>query len=649
MNYDEYKENIEILNRWARAYYSDDNPLASDEEYDKLYKEVEIFEKQNPNKILSYSITQKIGGAISEGFEKNAHLAQMWSMEDVFNEDELKAWILRNEKENLEFFIEPKFDGASLNLLYENGKLIKATTRGDGKIGEDVTQNAKVIKSIPLSIDYHDLIEIRGEVLISKADFDVTNENRIKNGEILLANPRNAAAGSLRQLNSKIVADRKLIFLPWGVGKNSLDFKTHFETMNFVRNLGFKKDSFVRLANAKNLQEIYLELLKLRDQKTFLLDGMVIRVNDLQICENFGYTVKFPKFMVAYKFPPLEKTTKLIGISLQVGRSGVVTPVANLEPVNIDGAVVKSATLHNFDEIKRLDLKIGDFVNIIRSGDVIPKITAVFKQRRDGTQEIINPPKFCPQCQSRLKKEDVFLRCENLDCPARVKNSIIYFASKNCLNIDGLGEGVVEALINAKLLNEVCDIYKLNFDDLIKLESFKEKKSRNLLNAIKNSKFCDLSRFITALGIENIGGVAATKIAQKFGDLWLDAKFEDIVKLDGFGENMAQNFVDFVDINRSKIEELLNYIKPKSTNLNIKENIFTNKTVVITGTLSKSRDFFKDELLKFGAKVTNSVSKKTDFVLSGENAGSKLESAQKLGVKIIDEKEYENLKASFES
>lgn len=644
-----YKKSVEILNAWARAYYSDDSPMATDEEYDKLYREVEDYEKNHPDEILPYSVTQKIGGAISEGFEKNAHLAQMWSMEDIFNEDELKSWLLRGQKENYEFFVEPKFDGASLNLLYENGQLIKATTRGDGKIGEDVTQNARVIKSIPLSIDYKEKIEIRGEVLISKNDFDEINKTRQEQGEIPLANPRNAAAGSLRQLDSKITAKRKLNFLPWGVGENSLSFKTHFETMKFIRDLGFKKDDFVKISMANDLQNIYLELLQKRNDKEFLLDGMVIRTNDLKISQNLGYTVKFPKFMVAYKFPPLEKVTKLTGISLQVGRTGVVTPVANLEPINIDGVIVKSATLHNFDEISRLDLKIGDFVNIIRSGDVIPKITAVYKDRRNGQENAINPPKFCPQCGSKLAKEEVFLRCENLDCKSRVRNSIIYFASKNCLNIDGLGVGIVDILINANLLNEVCDIYKLKFDDLIKLESFKDKKSQNLIDAINGSKNCELFRFITALGIENIGGVAATKIAQKFGENWLDASYDEILALDGFGENMANNFVNFIEINRDKIKELLSFIRPKISKIEISQNIFTNKTIVITGTLSKSRDFFKDELLSFGAKVSSSVSKKTDFVLAGDEAGSKLENAKKLGIRIIDEKEYEILKANFES
>lgn len=641
MTKDEYLKAVDKLNLWARAYYTDDNPLASDEEYDKLYNEVLEFESKNKDEILSYSPTQKIGGAISEGFEKLAHINQMWSMEDIFNDDELNAWLKRGEKAGFEFYCEPKFDGASLNLLYENGILQSAATRGDGVVGEDVTQNAKVIKSVPLKINYNGKVEIRGEVVISKSDFDELNLERSKNGELPLANPRNAAAGSLRQLDSSIVSKRKLKFIPWDAGYNELGLKTHFEIMSFIRKLGFLQDSFIRVCKTKNeIAKAYDDLVAKRDDKEILMDGMVIRINLLSKCQELGYTVKFPKFMVAYKFKAVEKVTRLKDIALQVGRSGVVTPVGVLEPVEIDGAIVKNATLHNFDEIKRLGLMKNDFVNIIRSGDVIPKITSVYKDRRDGSQIEISRPKTCPVCGSHLLDEGVFVKCQNLDCKARVINSLIYFASKKCMNIDGLGEAIVKTLFEEGKIAKIPDIYNLKKEDLENLEGFKDKKIANLLNAINSSKNSPLYRFITSLGIEHIGEVAAKKLDESFGLEWINAKKDDFLNLDGFGEAMAESLVEFIETNMEKIINLTNIINPKPSVFETKNSAFNNKTVVITGTLSKSRDYFKDLLLENGAKVTNSVSKKTDFLLCGNEAGSKLENALKLGVKVIDESEF---------
>lgn len=638
---DEYLKAVDKLNLWARAYYTDDNPLASDEEYDKLYNEVLEFESKNKDEILSYSPTQKIGGAISEGFEKLAHINQMWSMEDIFNDDELNAWLKRGEKAGFEFYCEPKFDGASLNLLYENGILQSAATRGDGVVGEDVTQNAKVIKSVPLKINYNGKVEIRGEVVISKSDFDELNLERAKNGELPLANPRNAAAGSLRQLDSKVVAKRKLKFIPWDIGYNELDLKTHFEVMKFIRELGFLQDSFIRVCKTKDeIAKAYDDLVAKRDDKEILMDGMVIRINLLSKCDELGYTVKFPRFMVAYKFKAVEKVTRLKDIALQVGRSGVVTPVGVLDPVEIDGAVVKNATLHNFDEIKRLGLMKNDFVNIIRSGDVIPKITSVYKDRRDGKESEISRPTNCPVCGSHLLDEGVFVKCQNLDCKARVINSLIYFTSKKCMNIDGLGEAIVKTLFEEGKIAKIPDIYSLKKDDFQGLEGFKDKKISNLLNAIENSKNAPLYRFITSLGIEHIGEVAAKKIDESFGLEWIEKKEADFLNLDGFGEAMSLSLAEFIETNKEKIINLTNIINPKPSNFEVKQSKFSDKTVVITGTLSKSRDFFKEILVKNGAKVTNSVSKKTDFLLCGSDAGSKLENAKKLGVKIINEDEF---------
>lgn len=648
MTKNEYEKSVDILNLWARAYYTQDEPMASDDEYDALYHKVLEFEKNNPNDVSLFSPTKRIGGEISDKFSKANHIKQMWSMEDIFDKDELNAWIKRGDKDRFSFVALPKFDGASLNLLYENGVLVRAITRGDGVVGEDVTQNAKVIKSIPLKIPYNGLIEIRGEVVITKSDFDSINEERLRNSETILSNPRNAAAGSLRQLDSSITAKRRLLFIPWGVGENSLKFEKYSQVMEFIISLGFYSDKFFKICKDENeINLAYDELLSLRDDKDILMDGMVVRVDELSSIDELGYTVKFPKFMVAFKFPAIQKTTRLVDVMLQVGRSGVVTPVGVLDEVIIDGARVKSATLHNFDEIDRLGVLKGDFVSVIRSGDVIPKITSVYKARRDGTQTPIIRPKNCPECGSLLLDDGVFIKCQNLKCRARVVNSIIHYASKKCLNIDGLGDAIVNLLYEKNLIKSIIDIYFLNRDELLNLEGFKDKKVSNLLNAIEASKGCDLSRFINGLGCEHIGEVAAKKIALAFKDSWIEAKYDEIVALDGFGDEMAKSFVEFIGVNKDSILNLLEVVKPKAKNVNITNLAFNGLTFVITGTLSRSRDEIKAELESYGAKVSGSVSKKTDFVLAGSEAGSKLDKAIELGVKVIDESELESMKRSY--
>lgn len=645
MNHKEYLEAVETLNRWAKAYYTDDNPIASDDEYDALYHKVVEFESQNPNLKAIFSPTNRVGGEILEQFEKIAHKARMWSMEDIFSDDELLAWIERGDKRSQRFFVETKFDGASLNLTYENGVLKSAATRGDGDIGEDVTNNAKVISSIPFKIPYDGLIEIRGEVVIAKSDFEEINAKRQKDGLSLLANPRNAAAGSLRQLDSSITKSRRLKFYPWGVGANELKFSTHSDMMEFVRSLGFLRDDFVRVCNSiDEIKQAFKDLLAIRDEKPIMMDGMVVRVDDLAKCDELGFTVKFPKFMVAYKFPATQKTAKLIGIALQVGRTGVITPVGLLDGVEIDGAFVKNVTLHNFDEIERLGLMKGDFVCVIRSGDVIPKIIEVYKDRRDGTQTKIERPNSCPKCGSELLDEGVFIKCQNLSCEARVVSSIIYFASKKCMNIDGLGDAIIELLYKNSKISNITDIYRLDKSSFDGLEGFKDKKIENILNAINMSKTPPLHRFITSLGIEHIGEVAAKKIATTYMDNWLNLNQDELLSLDGFGEAMALSYLEFMRVNRSKIMELMEFVKPKYEDIKLTQNIFSSKTIVITGTLSRPRDEIKKELESFGAKVSNSISSKSDYLLSGESSGSKYDKALSLGVKIIDEKEYERLK-----
>ena len=643
MTKEEYSINIEKLISWAKAYYVDDEPIASDEEYDKLARECLEFENKNPNLINPNSPNRRVGGAILKGFKKANHLSRMWSQEDVFNDKELEDWIKRASKvgDNLEFFCQPKFDGASLNLIYENGILKQAITRGDGEIGEDVTQNAMTIQSIPLEISEKSLIEIRGEVVIKKSDFEAINIERLKNSESTFANPRNAAAGSLRQLDSSITSKRKLFFNAWGVGQNSLNFEKTSVMMDYIFSLGFVKTPMQTLVKEINdIKKLYENMIKKRDTFPMLLDGMVIKIDDITTQQDLGFTQKFPRWSCAYKFPAVEKTTKLKDIILQVGRTGVVTPVAIVEPVLIEGAIIERATLHNFDEIKRLDLKINDEIIIIRSGDVIPKITKVLKDRRDGNEKEILKPTICPDCSSELLIEDIMIKCQNLDCPSRVVNSIIYFASKNCLNIDGLGDKIVELLVNEKKIFDILDLYSLKYEDLENLEGFKEKKINNLLNAIENSKNSELHRVLTALGIEHIGEVASKSICSKFGLNLVDISFEDLISIDGIGEQMANSFLEFFRVNRQFVLKLFDILKPKVTiKEEAKDNIFKNKTVVVTGTMSKSRDEIKIFLENLGAKVSSSVSKKTDFLIYGEDAGSKYDKAIELGIEILTEDE----------
>lgn len=642
MTEQEYLEKVALANLWMRAYYEQDEPLASDEEYDTLIRELRAYESEHGASVDSP--TQKIAPTLQSEFHKIKHLSKMWSMEDIFDELELRAWAKRARCEE-GFFIEPKFDGASLNLIYENGKLLSGATRGDGELGEDITLNVLEIENIPQTIAYEGKIEIRGEVVILKEDFEKINQRRIKDNQPPFANPRNAASGSLRQLDTRITKQRNLKFYPWGVGENTLDFKKHSQIMSFVRELGFLKDDFIRLCT--NLDEVlnaYKELCDLREQKPMMMDGMVVRVDDMELCKELGYTVKFPKFMAAFKFPALEKTTRLLGVNLQVGRSGVVTPVAILEPVNLDGVVVKSATLHNFDEIARLDVKINDFVSIIRSGDVIPKITRVFKDRREGLELGIDRPSLCPVCNSELLDEGVMIKCQNLDCKARLVNSIIHFVSKKCLNIDGLGESIVELLYEKGKISTLESIFHLRYADFEGLEGFKEKKITKLLKAIEDSKACELFRFITALGIEHIGEVAAKKLARAFGKMWHKQDLENYKNLEGFGEEMAKSLEEFSRVNAQRIDEFYTLLDLSEEGVQIiEQSPIKDKSFVITGTLSRPRDDFKALIERLGGRVSSSVSKKTSFVLFGEEAGSKLDKARELGVTCINEEQFNHL------
>lgn len=642
MNEKQYQNAIKILNEWAHAYYTLDKPIASDAEYDELYRQILNYEAKNPLLIASNSPSRRVGAEILKGFEKMAHIKALWSMEDIFDQNELKEWLERGNKQNLELYIEPKFDGASLNLLYENGQLFSAITRGDGKIGENVTQNARTITSIPLTIPYKELIEIRGEVLITKSDFNAINQELTKQGKQTLANPRNAAAGSLRQLDSAITRSRRLKFYPWGVGENNLKFTKHNQIMEFIRSLGFLQDEFcVLCVGLENAQNAYNELLRRRQNASILMDGMVLRLNDVSQEAKFGYTVKFPRFMVAYKFPALEKSTIILDVVWQVGRTGALTPKAICQSVNIDGANVQHATLHNYDEICRLGVKIGDVVSIIRSGDVIPKITGVLRPGKE--QKEIIKPKFCPQCASKLFDDGAILKCQNLACKARVLNNMIYFASKKCMNIDGLSSATIRLFYELGLIKNISDLYRLKQSDLENLEGFKDKKITNLLNAIAASKTPSLERFIASLGIELIGEVAAKKIAQHQKQNWLSPSYDELISIDGFGENMAKSYLEFMRINREKIDELLSFITPKIQTQTPQTSQISNKTFVLTGTLSAPRQSFKERIEALGGRVSSAISSNTDFLLCGQNAGSKLNKAKELGVEILNEAQFNAL------
>lgn len=664
MTQDSYLNAIKTLNLWAKHYYVLDDPIASDEEYDLLYHKVLAYETKNPSLIAKDSPTQRVGDKILESFSKSQHIKRMWSLEDVFNAEELQEWIVRIKKglglrsdTPLAFSVSPKFDGASLNLLYEDGILKCAATRGDAFIGEDVTQNARTIPSIPLGIAYKGRIEIRGECVIDKNDFETLNLGRQNKGESLFANPRNCAAGSLRQLDPKVTASRKLQFIPWGIGAcdikdfmnftnktlNTQNLNSFFALMEGIYALGFQKSPFTALCtNYDSIHTAYQTLLKARENYAIMLDGMVLCIDDFNLQEQLGFTIKAPKFACAYKFPALEKRAKILGITLQVGRTGVVTPVAELEPVLLEGAKISRATLHNFDEIKKKDIQINDFAVLIRSGDVIPKIIKSLPALRDGTQYPCTIPTQCPICNSTLLIEEKLVKCQNLNCPARVKNSIVHFASKKALNIDGLGEKIVELLFEHKKIQSIEDVFKLKTSDLEGLEGFKEKKINNLIKAIANIKGVDLWRFINALGIEHIGEGASKKLANAYGLEFYTKKYEDFITLDGFGEEMAKSLVEFCNINQAKLLRLLEYIAPTWKN-EVLDSKIAGKTFVITGTLPKKREEYQELLESLGAKVSASVSRKTDFLLCGEDAGSKLTKAKELDIKILNAQDLESL------
>ncbi|MDR2639510.1 MAG: NAD-dependent DNA ligase LigA [Helicobacteraceae bacterium] len=651
MSPEAYQEAVKTLNRWARAYYAFDAPETTDYDYDKLYREVVAYESAHPEAISSASPTQRVGGALLEGFEKAAHLERMWSLDDLFDAEELKAWIKRAAKlaetNDLKFLCEPKFDGASLSLVYENGALIRAVTRGNGIEGENVLNNAKAIRSVPLQIDHKGLIEIRGETVIYKNEFEAINLARSENGEPPFANPRNAASGSLRQLDPKIVAERNLAFLPWGIGRGDLGAKSGALEMSAVESLGFLPNPMRRLCdNAEEIETVYEQMRIKRDDLDMELDGMAIKLDDLALRGRLGMTIKAPRWAAAYKFPAVEKKTRLIGVDWQVGRTGAITPVGAVEAVNINGATIERVTLHNFDEITRLDIRIGDTISLIRSGDVIPKVTRVLTSFRDGSQSAIEKPAGCPSCGEKPFSDGAILRCQNLDCPSRIVSSLIHFASKRAMNIEGLGKEIIQQLYNAGRIRKVEDIFALNEQSFENLEGYKQRRISLLLQAIESAKRGELWRFIHALGIERVGEAAAKKLAQVFGGSWDQKEQADYEAIEGFGKETSESIAEFLRVNRSRIDALKALAQPVAPEIKMIEGSrFGGKTVVITGGFPVPRDTIKAKLEERGASVSSSVSKKTDFVFAGENAGSKLEKALELNLAVLS---WEDFSAELE-
>ena len=652
MNFEQYKEAVNTLNKWAYHYYTLDDPIATDEEYDSLYFKVVDFEKENPSEIDKNSPTQRVGDQMLEGFEKSSHIEKMYSLDDIFSEEELIDWFSKLPK-GIEVYEEPKYDGLSLNILYEGGSFVKATTRGDGEIGEDVSANIPYIKGIPLTIPYRGKIEIRGEVIIMKDDFPTINEERIAAGDKVFSNERNAAAGSLRSFESSKVKMARLHFTPYGIGYSDKRFEKQTEIYQFILDQGFTNwgtNEIEVFTSAEEIMNRYNDMIKNRDKYPMLLDGMVIKVNDIHEQEDLGFTSKYPKWAIAFKFPAIEKVTTLKDVILQVGKTGVITPVAIVEPVNIDGVVVERATLHNFSEIAEKDIRIGDSIVIIRSGDVIPKIVKVFHDRRKGSEIKIEEPCECPACGSEVIKDKLFgtdkeataVKCSNSSCPEVLKQRLKYAVGKKALDIKNLGDSTINELVEKGLVKKLADLWSLTKEDFLSLEGFKDRKATKAVEAIQGAIGVDLYRFINALGIELIGERASKKLVEALGEkLFSDLTEEDLSAVEDIGDAMAYNYVRYMSTEREEVKELKEILKPNiPEEKEVVESALTGKTVVITGTLSQSRGYFAGLVEERGGKVGSSVSKKTDYVLAGEKAGSKLEKAEKLGVTVLNEEEF---------
>ena len=659
-------ERIEYLRKTlsyhSRLYYVYDKPEISDYEYDMMYAELLALEEKHPDLYDPTSPSQRVGGAALDKFEKVQHNAVMNSLSDVFSYEEIYSFTKKVSEElgnTPVFSVEPKIDGLSVSLIYENGRFIRGATRGDGKTGEDVTLNLKTIQSIPLVLDEPLSLCVRGEVFMPRSSFNSLNEQRELAGEDLFANPRNAAAGSLRQLDPKITAERKLdIFvfnLQYGdIYTDKHQPSSHTETLNKLNDLGFKTlpDRISTSSNEKIISHIE-KIAQMRDSLAYDIDGIVIKIDDLHTRTLFGEGTNTPKWAVAYKYPPEQKQTKLLGISLSLGRTGVLTPTADLEPVKLAGTTVSRASLHNLDIIKERDIRIGDTVVVQKAGDIIPEIVSSIPSLRTGNEIPFEMPRECPSCGGQIVRDTdengslgAAYRCVNSKCPAQLSRNIAHFVSKNAMNIDGLGPQIIDQLLEAGLISDVADLYALTSDRLLPLERMGEKSVQNLLAAIEASKSSGLSRLIYALGIRQIGEVAAAALAEVYGniDALISAPHSELCDIKDIGAITADNVTEYFS-NPENIA-LINRLKDhgvvtEANTVASASNKLDGYTFVITGTLpSLSRDEASALIKSNGGKVTSSVSKKTDFLLCGEDAGSKLTKAQALGIKIIDEETF---------
>ena len=640
-------ELVKLLNRYAYEYYTADRPSVSDSEYDRLYRELVELEEKYPTDILPDSPTHRVGGKILEGFEKYPHQYPLFSLQDAFSREELLAFDQRIRKEfpQVSYLCELKIDGLSISLTYEKGILVAGATRGDGSVGENITENLKRVKDIPLTLKEPLDITVRGECYMPKASFDAVNQLRQENGEPEFANPRNAAAGTLRQLDTAVVAKRNLAtFLyqeasPTQVGSQEA-------VLNKLADLDFSVNPTHILADSiEAVWEFIEKIAQERDSLAYEIDGIVIKVNDLAVQEELGFTVKAPKWAIAYKFPAEEKEAQLLSVDWTVGRTGVVTPTANLTPVQLAGTTVSRATLHNVDYIAEKDIRQKDTVIVYKAGDIIPAVLRVVESKR-VSEEPLEIPSHCPSCESELVhfEDEVALRCINPLCPAQIKEGLIHFASRDAMNITGLGPAVVEKLFAQNLVKDVAGIYRLTVENLLELENFKEKSANKLYTAIQASKENSAERLLFGLGIRHVGSKASRILLEKFHDIpkLSQASQEEIAAIDRLGTVIAQSLHTYFEQEGSQI--LLAELQEEGVNLDylgqkaVADAALSGMTVVLTGKLQKlTRNQAKEKLQSLGANVSGSVSKKTDLVVAGQDAGSKLAKAQELGIEIRDE------------
>ena len=656
---EEIKKKIEKLRAkllyHAQRYYVYDDPEISDYDYDMMYAELCRLENEYPEFFDPASPTQRVGGKPLDKFEKVTHTVKMDSLTDVFSYDELRDFLARMSEILPEpvFSVEPKIDGLSVSLRYEEGVFVQGATRGDGIEGEDVTANLKTVFSIPMKLSEPLTLTVRGEVYVPRANFDRVNAKREAQGQPLFANPRNAAAGSLRQLDPKIAASRGLDIFVFNLQEGSTQAEqgedSHFDTLTRLSELGFKVlENRVKTSDPDQVIAHIEQLGALRDSLAYDIDGVVIKIDTLSDRRRVGEGTKTPKWAVAYKFPPEQKQTKLLDVTVAVGRTGVLTPTAVLEPVHLAGSTVSRATLHNLEFIREKDILIGDTVTVQKAGDIIPEIVCSDPKKRDGTQKVFNMPDRCPACGEPVfydKDEGAATRCTNSTCPAQLARGIEHFASKDAMNIDGLGPQIVELLLQNKLISDAADLYTLSIEDIAGLDRMGVKSAQNLVNAIENSKSAGLERLIFALGIRNIGQVAADALAKRYKTLaaCFDATVDELCEIEDFGEITAESVYDFFSHpqNRELCQKLIDAGLETDVKKQVKSAKFEGMTFVLTGTLpTMTRDEAKAIIEENGGKTSGSVSKKTSVVLAGEEAGSKLTKAQALGVKIIDEEEF---------